>query len=89
MSKPENLPVSLTPLLKFRSCPDNVLLATEGARLGAIGEDARRLIMARMVLDHRRRAGDPLATEGDNTAAVAALLNDDPADLAAAQALAV
>ena len=89
MSELENLPVSLTPLLKFRSCRDNVLLATEGPRLGAIGEDARRLILARMVLDHRRRAGDLLATEDDNTAAVATLLNDDPADLAAAQARAV
>ena len=41
-----------------------------------------------MVLDHRLRAGDPLAIEDDNTAAVAALLSDDPVDLATAQALA-
>ena len=65
-----------------------VLLASEGARLGAMGEDARRLILARMVVDHRLRAGDPLAVEDDDTAAVAALLNDDKIDLATAQALA-
>ena len=65
-----------------------VLLATEGARLGAMGEDARRLILARMVMDHRLRAGDPLAIEDDNTAAVAALLDDEKVDLATAQALA-
>ena len=37
-----------------------VLLAAEGAALGARGEDARRLLLARMVLDHRLAAQDPL-----------------------------
>ena len=64
-----------------------VLLAVEGARLGAMGEDARRLILARMVMDHRLRAGDPLAIEDDDRAAVAALLGDENVDLATAQAL--
>ncbi|MCZ6889799.1 MAG: acyl-CoA dehydrogenase family protein [Gammaproteobacteria bacterium] len=65
-----------------------VLLATEGAALGTMGEDSRRLIMARMVIDHRLRAKDPLAIENDDSQAVAALLSDTPVDLATAQALA-
>jgi len=65
-----------------------VLLATEGARLGAMGEDARRLILSRMVMDHRLRAADPMAIEEDNHAAVAALLSEDKVDLATAQTLA-
>ncbi|MDE0944805.1 MAG: acyl-CoA dehydrogenase family protein [Alphaproteobacteria bacterium] len=65
-----------------------VLMATEGARLGEMGEDASRMILARMVMDHRLRAGDPLAIEDDNDAAVAALLGDEKVDLATAQALA-
>ncbi|MCZ6664389.1 MAG: DNA alkylation response protein, partial [Gammaproteobacteria bacterium] len=65
-----------------------VLLATEGAALGTLGKDARRLIMARMVIDHRLRAEDPLAIENDDSQAVAALLSDTPVDLATAQALA-
>lgn len=65
-----------------------VLLATEGARLGAMGEDARRLILSRMVMDHRLRAADPMAIEEENDAAVAALLSEDKVDLATAQTLA-
>jgi hypothetical protein len=65
-----------------------VLLATEGARLGEMGEDARRLILARMVMDHRLRAADPMAIETDDGPAVAALLSEDKVDLATAQALA-
>lgn len=37
-----------------------VLLACEGAELGARGGDARRLLLARMVLDHRLAPQDPL-----------------------------
>ena len=37
------------------------LLATEGTRLGETGGDARRLLLARMVLDHRLQAQDPLS----------------------------
>jgi len=39
-------------------------------------------------MDHRLRAGDPLAIEDDNDAAVAALLGEEKVDLATAQALA-
>lgn len=38
-----------------------VLLANEGARLGSMGEDARRLVLARLVIDHRLRPQDPLS----------------------------
>ena len=37
------------------------LLATEGASLGARGGDARRLLLSRMVLDHRMKPQDPLS----------------------------
>ncbi|MDP6342181.1 MAG: acyl-CoA dehydrogenase family protein [Alphaproteobacteria bacterium] len=63
------------------------LLATEGARLGEMGEDASRLILSRMVVDHRLRPHDPLAIGDDDAASVAALLSDEPVDLATAQAL--
>ena len=33
----------------------------EGATAGANGRDARRMILARMVVEHRLRAEDPLA----------------------------
>ena len=65
-----------------------VLLASEGAKLGAMGEDARRLILARMVMDHRLRAEDPLAVEDDDTDAVTALLSEDKVDLDTARNLA-
>ena len=35
------------------------LMASEGARLGAAGKDARRLLMARLVIDHRLGSDDP------------------------------
>jgi alkylation response protein AidB-like acyl-CoA dehydrogenase len=65
-----------------------VLLASEGARLGWMGEDARRLVLARMVLDHRLRPRDPLAVSDGEDAAVAALLGDAPLPLDRAQELA-
>jgi acyl-CoA dehydrogenase len=63
------------------------LLAAEGARLGRLGRDARRLIVARMVLDHRLRTPDPLEGEASDARAVAALLDEAPVPLAQAQAL--
>ena len=53
-----------------------------------MGEDARRLILARMVIDHRLRASDPLSIEDDNEPAIATLLSEDKVDLATAQVLA-
>jgi hypothetical protein len=65
-----------------------ILMASEGARLGRMGQDARRLVLARMVLDHRLRPRDPLAIADGEDAAVAALLTDAPVPLDAARALA-
>ena len=67
------------------------LLAAEGARLGRLGRDARRLVLARMVLEHRLTPQDPLAgvASGANEArAVDALLEAVPLPLERAQALA-
>ena len=35
------------------------LMASEGARLGAAGKDARRLLLSRLVIDHRVERDDP------------------------------
>ncbi len=62
-----------------------VLLAWEGASAARDHGDARRLLLARMVLDHRLRPQDPMAS-GENTfdrAAACLLLDEEPADLAA------
>jgi alkylation response protein AidB-like acyl-CoA dehydrogenase len=58
------------------------LLAAEGAALGADGGDARRLIMARMVLD-RMRAQDPLSVRSGafEQASTDLLLDDAPVSL--------
>ena len=67
-----------------------VLMASEGARIGAAGGDARRLLLSRLVVRHRLRAADPLAEDDDGDAAVAdALLSDEPVPLDRAAALAV
>jgi hypothetical protein len=51
----------------------------EGATAGANGHDARRLILARMVVEHRLRPEDPLSVPTSNWEedAITALL--DPA----------
>jgi len=64
-----------------------VLMACEGATLGARGGDARRLLLARMVVTHRLTPHDPLAPGEDETAAVDALLSDAPVSLERATAL--
>jgi len=62
------------------------LLATEGAKLGAAGRDARRLLLSRMVLDHRLQANDPLSVrDGEfDKKATDLLLADEPVSLAKA-----
>jgi len=59
------------------------LLASEGARLGAAGGDARRLLLARMVIDHKLRPQDPLSAgeSGFDKAATDLLLAEDPVSL--------
>jgi len=59
------------------------LMATEGAKLGAAGGDARRLLLARMVLDHRLSTHDPLSVSaGDfEKNSTDLLLGDAPVSL--------
>lgn len=56
-----------------------VLMASEGARIAARSEETgggnnKRLLLSRMILDHRLSPQDPLAPKGDDADAVAALL---------------
>ncbi len=60
-----------------------ILLAWEGASSGRAGGDARRLLLARMVLEHRLMPQDPMAS-GENrfdSAAADLLLGEKPAGL--------
>ncbi len=57
-----------------------VTLAWEGARIDQMRGDARRLLLSRLVLDHRLSSGDPFRlTENAAQAAIASLLLGDPA----------
>ena len=60
-----------------------VLMAHEGARLAAAGGDARRMLMARFVLEHRLSDRPKLAADGGDweEAAISALLDDAPLSL--------
>ena len=51
-----------------------VVMAHEGARIAAAGGGRKRLLLARMVLDHRLSPQDPLAPRGDDPEAAAELL---------------
>jgi alkylation response protein AidB-like acyl-CoA dehydrogenase len=64
------------------------VLAAEGARLAA-GGDARRMLLARLVLEHRVMPRDPLerADPARETAFAALLLDEAPVPLARAAAL--
>jgi len=65
------------------------LLAWEGATLGAQGGDARRLLLSRLVIEHRLAPQDPLSL-GESSweeEAINLLLDDAPVPLAKAAAL--
>jgi len=66
-----------------------VLLAAEGAALGRQGGDARRLLLARLVLDHRLGNTDPFGVPDHawEDAVAANLLSDAPVSLAEAETL--
>lgn len=72
-------------------CASAALMAWEGATLAARGGDARRMLLARMVIDHRLRPADPLAPRADDREdeAISLLLGDAPVALADAARLAV
>ena len=65
------------------------LLAWEGATLGAEGGDARRLLLSRLVIEHRLAPQDPLSLgeQGWEEEATNLLLDDAPVPLARATAL--
>lgn len=65
------------------------LLAWEGATLGAEGGDARRLLLSRLVIEHRLAPQDPLSLgeQAWEEAAINLLLDDAPVPLAKAAAL--
>ena len=65
------------------------LLAWEGATLGAEGGDARRLLLSRLVIEHRLAPQDPLSLgeSGWEEEAMNLLLDDAPVPLARATAL--
>jgi alkylation response protein AidB-like acyl-CoA dehydrogenase len=66
------------------------IMASEAMAIAADSGDARRLLLARLVLDHRLAPRDPLAADDlDRAAAIEdALLGDDPVPLDRAAALA-
>ena len=72
-------------------CSSAALMAWEGATLGARSGDARRMLLARMVIDHRLRPSDPLAPHASDREdeAISLLLDDAPVALADATRLAV
>jgi len=65
------------------------LLAWEGATLGAQGGDARRLLLSRLVIEHRLAPQDPLSLgeQAWEEEAINLLLDDAPVPLAKAVAL--
>ncbi len=65
------------------------LLAAEGAATGASGGDARRLLLAKLVLDHRLGVVDPFApqADGNEDAIVGLLLDAAPVSLQRAASL--
>ena len=66
-----------------------VYLPCEGAELGTRGGDARRLLLARLVLDHRLADSDPFVSPDDRLedAIAAKLLSDDMVTLSETTAL--
>jgi len=66
-----------------------VLMAWEGATLGAKGGDARRLLLSRLVIEHRLSTQDPLSLNEApwEQEAMDLLLQDAPVPLAKAAAL--
>ncbi|OSC37646.1 acyl-CoA dehydrogenase family protein [Mycobacterium decipiens] len=66
-----------------------VLLAAEGTDFGEAGADSRRLLLARLVINHRLRPSDPLAARGSSAEDMIhdRLLDESPVSLDDAIAL--
>jgi acyl-CoA dehydrogenase len=80
---PENERFSREAAAALYHAASAALLVTEGLRLGEHGGDARRLLLARFVLDHRLGARNPLSLAGMawEEKAIALLLSDEPVPL--------
>ena len=61
-----------------------VTLAWEGVQIHAANGDARRLLLSKLVVEHRLHTPDPFALSGAGEAMAAALLDDAPVPLATA-----
>lgn len=57
------------------------VMAWEGSETGRNGGDARRLLISRMIVNHRLNPTDPLHVPASEDAAIAALLSDTPVTL--------
>ena len=90
-AKPENEPFSRQATNALYHVMSAVLLAHEGSALARAGGDARRLLLSRLVIDHRLRPRDPMSVSDGpvETRCADLLLSDTPVSLdAAAEALA-
>ncbi len=81
VAKSDNQPMARQAADALYHTASAVLMACEGVALGAQGGDARRLLLSRMVIDHRLRPQDPLALGDDTTGMTDAALGEDPVSL--------
>ncbi len=81
---PENEPYARQATNALYHAMSAVLLAREGALIARETGDARRMLLGRLVIDHRMRGQDPMGLIGRETEKAAAnlLLSDEPASLA-------
>jgi alkylation response protein AidB-like acyl-CoA dehydrogenase len=90
-SRPENERFSRLAAGKLYHAATAALLATEGVQLGAADGDARRLLLARFVLEHRLQEGAATTLDASRweDEAIDLLLADTPVPLAKATAMLV
>ena len=83
-NKPENEPFSRQATNALYHVMSATLLAEEGSALAKTTGDARRLLLSRLVIDHRMRPRDPMSVNDGPTEARCAelLLNEAPVSLA-------
>ena len=82
-AKPENESFSRQAANALYHAMTAVLLVHEGALMAARTNDARRMLLARLVIDRRMRPQDPMSLDGGGLerAAAARLLADEPVSL--------
>ena len=87
-AKPENEPFSRQATNALYHVMSAVLMAHEGSTLAKVTGDARRLLLSRLVIDHRLRPRDPMSVSDGpvETRCADLLLGDAPVSLDAAAA---